>query len=163
MSEYPQDRENVVGHAVRALYTSSSRRSALASLGRACLKLLGISMLALLPVDRIVKPAMAQSICSSNYLCGIWGTLCASGCQGCGTTTSCSSCSTAGGSWTACCPNGSGTTLVTYIDCCTNVQSCAAACAVCTVCHQNPEEQATWCGGFAYYVCTIISLGQSCG
>jgi hypothetical protein len=104
MSEYPQDRESIVDHTLRALYTSSSRRSALASLGRACLKLLGISMLPLLPVDRIVKPAMAQSICTSNYLCGIWGRLCGNGCVGCGTSMVCSSCSAAGSSWTSVAP-----------------------------------------------------------
>lgn len=124
------------------LYTYSSRRSAIVRVGKMCLKALGISMLPLLPVDRIVREADAQSNpCSSWFLCAIYGRLCGAANCSCGTTNSCPSCATSGSFWQKCCQYGSGYSTVQYIDCCSSSQTCVNSCSTCPFALMESKSQ----------------------
>jgi hypothetical protein len=143
---------------LKRLYASSSRRSFVMRCGRFILKVLGISLLPVLPIER---NAEAQTECDGWYLCGIWGRLCQ--CSGCGGTyMSCPSCSSLGPSfWTECCMQSCIIYTVTYRDCCSNSQTCQSNCASCTFCRRGAQEP-SWCHGYSYYVCTVAAIGGEC-
>jgi hypothetical protein len=146
---------------LKTLYERSSRRSAFTKIGTALLRIVGISILPVLPIDRIVSPVLAQSDpCSRWYYCGIYGRLC--NCTGCGGgVTTCPSCASMGSFWTGCCQQGSGLTQVSYIDCCSTDSRCAGNCANCKFCTGSGKQEPAWCGS-SMYVCTIISVGNGC-
>lgn len=141
-----------------------SRRSMLVRTGRFAFSLLGVSLLPLLPVDRIVRMVEAQSGgCGIWELCGMWGRLCNS-CQCCGgTVQACPGCTYQGGFWATCCPvrtsNGTFTgeyRNVKYSDCCgqqgnPNTKGNSNTCLAGEFCRGNgidpPQSQPSWCDG----------------
>ena len=142
---------------LKELYTSSSRRSFVVRCGTSILRLLGISLLPVLPLVRIAK---GQSACGAWFLCGIFGRLCT--CTGCGgTTQSCPSCATKGSFWQECCLQSCEQFSIQYIDCCTNSSSCYTPCSNCEFCERGTSEP-SWCAGYAYYCCTIVKIGEAC-
>src|SRR5947199_6540631 len=106
MDDMPEGYE-LTERLLKRLYVSTSRRSWLVGIGRSVLKVMGVSMLPLLPVDRIVTPADAQTSgpCDYWFLCGIYGCVC--DCSACGGThVTCPSCATkSSGYWDECCLN----------------------------------------------------------
>ena len=143
---------------LREISKRSTRRGVLSSMGRLLLRITGVLILPLLPVDRMVPDAQAQSGCSLWYQCGMCGTLCT--CCG-GTLTQCpGSCPPSGG-WAICCHNTSGQgLLVVYVDCCENGTACMA-CNGCQQCANNCTG-AEWCGdrGRYTYRCTIAKISS---
>ena len=162
MSDKP-DKTDLAESALRALYVASSRRSLLVKIGRGVLKAVGISMLPLLPIGRIVTPAQAQgSVCTTWFLCGIYGRVC--NCSSCGgTLLVCPSCASQdSGYWQACCEDGHGSTWpVNYYDCCTTDSTCVSNCAQCTFC-TNGGEEPPWCGGLQYACTVATTLDSNC-
>ena len=57
-----------------------TRRGVLSRVGRMLLRITGVLIVPLLPVDRMVPDAEAQAPCSNWRLCGLYGRLC--GCCG---------------------------------------------------------------------------------
>jgi methylamine dehydrogenase light chain len=146
---------------LQRLYETSSRRSALTKIGRTLLKIAGISLIPVLPLDRIIPKAEAQApICDHWWYCGIDGWLCT--CAACGGgATSCPSCTTQGSSWCVCCYSGSVYTWMCYIDCCTDSQTCANNCLNnCQFCNPSNEEKPAWCANM--YACTIYKTSGLC-
>jgi len=136
-----------------------SRKGFVAWFGRIVLRAIGISFVSFLPVDRIVQIAKGQTNCFDWTLCGIFGTLCCSGCTGgIGNHATCPTCSTRGsGFWDACCPDNQGfCRLVHYYDCCS---STTCSCPVPPCIHCETKEQPAWCTGNTHYVCTVVLLG----
>jgi len=147
----------------------SSRRGLLAAMGKLALRLAGLSMLPLLPVDRSFA---AVGNCSTDWrLCGMWGNFCKDCCGGTASLTQCPSCTNVGASWSFCCcynPDACTTTCNTiiYTDCCGTksgfTDSQTATCQDSATCHRNPQEQFSWCGATGTYRCTVIGVGASC-
>lgn len=142
-----------------------SRRSMLARAGKFALSALGVSMIPLLPVDRIVPEVEAQGPpgCMKWQLCGMWGRLCRS-CRCCGTSQQfCPGCTFQGGFWATCCPvRTAGGELtgeyrnVKYTDCCGQQGTVASngdanTCDADPFCEGNyidpPEPQGSHCSG----------------
>jgi hypothetical protein len=149
---------------------TTSRRGMLAVAGRTLLKILGISLLPLLPVDRIF--AQNQNCSDDWQYCWQWGAFCAACC---GSSKpyilSCPKCLYAGSSWSHCCcapscPSGKGYT-VSYTDCCGLVpgytQQAANACEG-AWCKRAGVGQPYWCGSefnSATYRCTFTHVDTS--
>lgn len=145
-----------------------SRRGLLATVGKAALRLAGLSILPMLPVDRAFA---AVGNCATDYrLCGMCGNFCKDCCSQTASLYSCPSCTQVGSSWSACCCTSSCPStcrMISYTDCCGTssgfTASQAAACqdsANCT----NGCPQPVWCGGVGgdVYRCTVISVGALC-
>jgi hypothetical protein len=166
-----ESEENGIDRAATLLLTNFSqrfsRRSVLVRAGRIAFSILGVSVIPLLPVDRIVPTAQAQDDgpdCHKWQLCGMWGRLCRA-CRCCGTTQQfCPGCTYQGSSyWATCCPvrTASGEPTgeyrnVKYTDCCGQQGTVEAngdshSCDSGPFCHGNgydpPESQISWCGG----------------
>jgi len=133
----------------------TSRSAFLSRLGKGALKILGISLLPFLPVNRL----QAQDECTVAGYCGLWGTLCT-------VLGQCPTCASSGidaGYWTCCCTLGANSNIVRYIDCCSSDTSChcdspPGGSGPCTTCHNNPNgSQPVWCPTGTSYVCTFIS------
>lgn len=135
-----------------------SRRSMITRVGKLALSLLGVSAFPLLPFDRVMRSAKAQSgTCAQWHLCGINGRLCNSCTCAAGTVQSCPRCTYQGALWRMCCPvrvNGDGAPTgewktVEYIDCCGQQGTCtptnnAGSCDGGTICSNNPGS-GLWC------------------
>ena len=157
-----------------------SRRSVISRLGKAALSALGVSVLPLLPTDRIVRTAEAQTGgCHIWQLCGIWGRLCNT-CRCChGTVQACPSCTYQGSFWASCCPvrtaGGAFTgeyRTVKYTDCCgqqgsTSTNGDSTTCLSGQFCEGNgfepPEGQPPWCDGApGEFRCTHYVVLSAC-
>jgi hypothetical protein len=146
-----------------------SRRGLLATVGKFALRLAGLSMLPLLPVDRSFA---AVGDCAADWrLCGMFGQFCQNCCNQTASLTSCPTCTQVGSSWASCCCNTvnciTSCFMISYTDCCGTASgftdSQAAACQDPTGCHRNPVPQPVWCGGVSgAYRCTVISVGAPC-
>ncbi len=150
---------------LKGLYETSSRRSVLTRIGRGVLRLVGISLLPVLPIDRIVPPSLAADPnCEISELCGIYGRLCwGDSCPNCGGGNArCPSCTSIGSFWVYCCPFGSGQTQYKYSDCCTNDVNCYNNCKTCKQCLNNSKRPDAWCDGYTYYACTIWTTNGLC-
>jgi hypothetical protein len=146
-----------------------SRRGLLAASGRLLLRIAGVSMIPLLPVDRVF--AQSQNCSGDWQYCGQYGNFCKSCCGQSAHVFTCPQCLYTGAAWTRCCcpsnscTNGQGT-LISYKDCC-GVKSgyTSAQTAECTgsFCARN-VLQPTWCGSYpgSTYRCTVISVGAPC-
>jgi methylamine dehydrogenase light chain len=158
-----------------------TRRSMLGRISKFTLTVMGVSVVPLLPLDRVVRSVEAQgSGCQIWQLCGIWGRRCHTCACSSGTNQSCPKCTWQGGSWSSCCPvRTSGGTLtgerrtVQYIDCCgqqgsTSCNGDASTCHAAETCHGNdmdpPQSQQNWCGGTGgnVYRCTHFIVHNPC-
>lgn len=139
----------------------TSRKGFLQASGRIFLRMLGISIIPFLPVDRIVRRAEAADLgCSDWRLEGIYGRICCSRCTGGATSGTCPSCATKGSAWCFCTsPHLGHCITILYWDCCTSTPSTCncPGCAFCT----NNTPQPVWCSGKSY-VCTFIQTKEDC-
>lgn len=143
----------------------TSRRGLFAMAGRLLLRIIGVSLVPLLPVDRVF--AQAQN-CNDPTYCGQWGNFCAACCGQSAQVSSCPACLYPGAAWSACCcfpacPQPVGH-CVSYQDCCGLrpgfTPSQAAACKG-AFCGKNPVPQQFWCGSAgasSTYQCTIVRV-----
>jgi hypothetical protein len=130
----------------------SSRRGVLSKIGRILLRIAGVVVLPLLPVNRIVSNLQAQGTCGEWLYCGMCGTQC--GCCG-GGWTACPTGCPGSGMWSCCCYDGDKGYIINYIDCCEQGTACAS-CNGCPACANNCTGQ-EWCGQGRYtYRCTIV-------
>lgn len=141
-----------------------SRRGLLARVGHLALRISGVMVVPLLPVNRVFAQGFVQG-CSDWRMCGIVGWFCSNCCGESGSYWSCPSClNTSPTGWPACCtnntvcPNYSRTII--YKDCCGDAAG-AAACHG-PSCHGNPDAQSYCTGGQGSYQCTIIQEGSAC-
>ena len=139
-----------------------SRRGVLARLGKLALGALGVSLLPNLPLDRTFVAEAQTGGCTDWRLCGIYGYVCQSCCNGTGSMTSCPSCTTRGSFWSSCCEtlDGCSSKTVSYYDCCGGTDTETANCRG-SHCLNNPEAQPAWCTSGAYR-CTIAVVGSAC-
>ncbi len=142
-----------------------SRRSALMRVGQLLLRLSGLTLIPLLPVDRRFK-ASAQTGCSWQT-CGMCGYLCNTCCNNSGGYSKCPTCAgmVKANAWTGCCYPSvcQPGTVFTYADCCSSNQTSATSCRG-TPCQAAcyPGFPAYCTSGAQYYACTIVTQGQSC-
>jgi hypothetical protein len=145
----------------------TSRRGFVARAGQVMLKILGVSLVPLLPVDRAF--GQSQNCNGDPAYCGQYGAFCKSCCGDPALATSCPRCLFKAHSWTFCCCFGSCPNviqrLVTYYDCC-GVQpgytaSQTAACEG-AWCLRAPPQQ-YWCMPYpnSTYRCTIVSVSST--
>ena len=147
----------------------SSRRGILAAVGKFALRLAGLSILPLLPVDRAFA---AVGNCSGDWrLCGIFGWFCKDCCNDTASLFACPSCTNVGSSWSACCCSYQSCTtscyLMSYTDCCgtksgftdTQTEACQDPNGEC---FNNPIPQPVWCGtGTGTYRCTVLTTSTT--
>jgi hypothetical protein len=167
MNEHQNTESNLderLASYLRGQANSLGRRSALAKVGKILLRLSGLTLIPLLPLDRRFEVS-AQSSCTWQT-CGMCGILCNSCCNNSGGFSRCPTCSgmVTAGSWGGCCyASGacSGTQFY-YADCCTTNQSQANSCKG-TACQAAcyPHFPA-YCASGCYYSCTIVTQGCSC-
>jgi hypothetical protein len=167
-------------HVLEGFSRRVSRRSMISRLGKAALTALGVSVVPLLPLDRIMRTAEAQGTdCNLWQLCGIWGYRCTR-CRCCeGTQQVCPRCMYEGHFWATCCPmrSSDGTFLgkymtVKYTDCCgqqgsVSVNGDANSCDGGEFCHGNnfdpPVRQDSWCAPApGPYHCTHFTVFSEC-
>ena len=154
-----------------------SRRGVLTLVGKTLLRLSGLALIPLLPLDRR-STVYAASSCSWET-CGMCGNFCNTStacCNNSGGFSTCPNCSgmTKGGGWSLCCYN---TALgechcnegyyFTYYDCCAT-GSIVTTCRSSTSCGTHPTGNCTGYGGGVYctggrtYSCTIVVMGGTC-
>ena len=158
-----------------------TRRSMLARVSKFALWVMGVSVVPLLPIDRVMRSVEAQGAgCGIWQLCGIWGRRCNTCACTAGTVQSCPACTFQGTSWRTCCPvrDSSGNVTgerryVDYIDCC-GQQGSASCTGNANTCDASPfcngnglepaEPQPNWCGGVGGNVfhCTHFIVGNTC-
>lgn len=145
-----------------------SRRGLLARFGRLMLTVLGVSVVPLLPVDRIVPEAYAAVPCTDWRLCGLWGRTC-DNCPG-GSLFTCPGGFVEGFSWMYCgCTNPSNGSRhkFEYVDCCVPKGGTPPTCSG-TFCQNHPQgAQPAWCvedddGSKTLYRCTYIQDLGTC-
>jgi hypothetical protein len=154
-----------------------SRRGILATVGRLVLRLTGLVLLPLLPLDRRAN-AQAVGSCSDFTACGMCGYFCKACCGGSiAATEACPSCLNTYSSWTFCCTDpctGLGHS-VTYVDCGSTSRANAAACqatgstATCgngcaALGHPSGPSGATFYNSThdgATYSCTVLVVGAA--
>jgi hypothetical protein len=102
--DHELDRESVDSQAARLLTVwgqRSSRRGLLAIVGKFALRLDRLSMLPLLPVDRVFA---AVADCALDWrLCGMWGRFCKDCCNQTASLYNCPTCTLQGSFWSFCC------------------------------------------------------------
>ena len=141
-----------------------SRRGILGALGRGVLRLVGISLVPLLPVDRRFQ-AEAQGGCPPSA-CGMCGNICNKCCNKTGSSSMCPDCGSTngipnvatGGAWCGCCQGE----YWQYNDCCGNPSYrngcqgtyCGAGCAA--------QGYIAYCPTGSYICTTMICLGRTC-
>ena len=146
-----------------------SRRGVIARVSKAVLKIAGIALVPVLPVDR----AYAQFGCAGDWrLCGMKGFFCNSCCGRPASFSACPPCAgmATGFFWDKCCKNPSTCTctMFRYIDCCSNRGFCTGGTS-------DPSCQCTgaMCGNAAgaiaycpsthrYFRCTIVQQVGAC-
>ncbi len=161
--------DRVFGFLAKKLAERTSRKGFLAQAGSLALKVAGVTLLPLLPIDRIVRDA--EGICSFGVepgcgdwqLCGICGNVCCnnSGCNN-GSKYRCPTCTSREGMWCLCCDAPDGNSYeIKYYDCCeTSGQTNCEGCENCTYCCPRYQPKA-WCYGKDYR-CTIVVTGSRC-
>jgi hypothetical protein len=175
----------VTAKALSTFSQTTSRRGALALGGRLLLRALGVSMIPLLPLDRVFAQNTGgnptDQNCADWQYCGIHGFFCTA-CCGLSTPaiTACPPCTNTTKHWSTCCccdscAAGKGFT-VSYIDCCGLNNPKPPAKPVWTLAQaeacQNKNSNSgapgecknattwNWCGvGGGQYFCTIVSVG----
>lgn len=153
--------DQIEARILSKLAERTSRKGFLAQTGKMMLKVVGISLLPVLPVDRIIRNLEAccpTYYCTGQlwYLCGMNGKICCNitGCLG-GTGTKCPQCATKGsGYWCACCAH----IMVKYYDCCAVAGSCTG-CSNCSPVNCSGVQEA-WCNSGQQYRCTIFQVTQ---
>lgn len=141
-----------------------SRRGWLARLGHLAIRISGVTLLPLLPVDRAAGQVVPPS-CGDWRMCGLWGNVCQSCCGQSAAWYSCPSCTTQGANaWSLCCIDNEvcppTVRNVSYYDCCGG-----ASANGCTGqgCPNNPNPQGNWCAGTGgTYKCTVVWVGANC-
>jgi Methylamine dehydrogenase, L chain len=162
-SNVPLDR--LTREAVIGLSQTSDRRGFLARVGKYLLTICGVTIVPLLPVDRLVEEARAAD-CSDWRLCGIYGHPCDC-CVGGSLTGGCPGTLEEGAEWVVCCtnPTDNSSHLIAYIDCCNVKGHPPPVCDLCGSCYNNSQQPA-WCphlfGKLYIYGCTFITVGESC-
>jgi hypothetical protein len=174
--ENGQPLDLVTARALSAFSNSTSRRGLIVWGGRLFLRVLGISMLPLLPLDRAFAQTAPNQNCQGDWqYCGQHGNFCQVCCGGGPYATGCPPCTNNGGWWAqcCCCPSCSGGYTIWYTDCCGLAQNTkgvtytdaeAAACkgAYC----RNGYGVGYWCsiGGKSQgtYRCTIVQQKTPC-
>lgn len=161
--------DRVYGLLAKKLAERISRKGFLAQTGTMALKVAGVALLPLLPIDRIVKDAEGSCStgvepgCGDWQLCGICGKICcsASGCTN-GSKYRCPTCTSREGMWCVCCDAPDGNSYeIKYYDCCeTQGQSNCSGCSSCSQCCPTHSTKA-WCNG-KQYRCTIVVQGVQC-
>jgi len=143
-----------------------SRRSVLMKVGRILLRLSGLTLIPLLPVDRRFAVS-AQSTCSWQT-CGMCGVLCNNCCSSSGGFSKCPACSgiVKAGVWGGCCyaPGACSGTMFSYADCCTPIFNTATSChgtSCQTACRPNFPHYCSTTSTY-YYACTIVIQGGGC-
>lgn len=139
------------------------RRGVFAAVGRFTLRIAGISLLPVLPVNR----AFAQFACSGWALCNMHGRFCPACCGHGARQSECPSCTVTDLSWTGCCsPDGCTNFLVRYKDCCANA-GVATDCANgswCGIGGSCPDNWPAYCQNNREFRCTIVEVTQTpCG
>jgi hypothetical protein len=136
-----------------------TRRGVIFRVGRILLRITGVGIVPLLPLDRMIPEVEAQSSCTDAHLCGICGRLC--GCCG-GNLYNCPAGCPRTSFWSCCCVYMNPAKIYNYYDCCERNTSNCASCANCTFC-QNNCPQPVWCGDSTLtYRCTSISFAGYC-
>lgn len=144
-----------------------SRRSGLMKIGRILLRLSGLTLIPLLPVDRRFVVS-AQYGCNWQT-CGMCGVLCNTCCNNSGGYSKCPTCSgmVTASAWGACCyeqaGDCSGNTFL-YSDCCTQNSNDAQSCkgtACQTACYPNFPAYCSTIGTW-FYSCTIVTVSGTC-
>ena len=154
-----------------------SRSGILTLVGKTLLRLSGLALIPLLPLDRR-STVYATGSCSWET-CGMCGTMCQTSsacCSNSGGFSSCPNCSgmTKNGGWSLCCYNTAlgechcdAGLMFTYYDCCgtgTIVNTCKSS----VVCQDHPTGNCSGQGEIAYcpsgksYSCTIVVTGGAC-
>jgi hypothetical protein len=146
-----------------------SRRGLLAGAGRLILRLSGLALLPLLPLDR---RANAYTDPCGWQQCGMCGSLCKACCGNTKPTSgpSCPSCLTTYGSWSGCCtdPSCGAKHVVTYTDCgsvnsstalsCRSSSQCGSGCAALG---ETLSNASFYGDPSATYGCTVISVSSA--
>src|ERR1700685_4759353 len=122
-----------------------SRRSVMVTFGKIVLRVLGISLVPLLPLDRRFTLEAQAGTCSASQTCGMCGYFCKSCCGSTSVYSTCPSCLTKRGSWSGCC----GTVTYVYTDCCGTATN-ARACKSSTFCGTYPTGDCVNQGYYAY-------------
>lgn len=148
-----------VEQGTRSMSKRISRRSALSTMGKFLLAVVGAELLSILPVDRqveVVEVSKAASHdCSYWAYCGINAPILCYCCVN--NHCMCPYGTLPLGSWSSCCNNGSGSQFwVTYWDCCASGPSIQCINPNCKC--QNTSNPA-YCTG---YYCTAICIGSAC-
>lgn len=143
--------EEQLERAAVVLGQSTSRRSALATISKAVLGALGLTLVEPVVFDR--RTAGSHN-CGNWKYCGLYGTPCAC-CGSGGTDTKCPTFLTKSSSfWHRCCSGWD----VWYHDCCGS-GSCSAGCHA----HACGPAQQSWCGSTpGAPVCTLAIVAASC-
>jgi hypothetical protein len=138
---------------------STSRRGFLARCGRVILGALGVTAVAMLPIDEIVQDVAALS-CGDYQLCGIYGRVCTC-CNGGNPLNYCPAGTKWYSYWSSCCQQPFppyNRQRYYYWDCCSG----SANCGSCLACYNNSVQPA-WCNGVAgAYRCTAVVAGAYC-
>lgn len=166
--------DSITARALSTFSQTTSRRGALALGGRWLLRALGLSLIPVLPLDRVFAQDSGgnptNQNCADWQYCGIHGYFCQACCGGTSPyITSCPPCTNKTKSWSTCCccdtcAAGKGFT-VSYIDCCGVAKGYTLAQA--QTCQDTAagkcKNAATlnWCGvGGGQYFCTVVSVGS---
>jgi hypothetical protein len=143
----------------------STRRRVFSTMGRILLRITGVTIVPLLPINRMVSEAEAQGVdCNLPEFCGMWGRTCQ--CTGSGGyDNACPNGCPRGGSWADCCWNeADGINYhYRYYDCCESGSMCSGCNDTNCIWCMNKGPQFNWCGNTNLtYRCTIAVLVGTC-
>lgn len=159
----------VATRAISAFTQTTSRRGLLAAGGKLLLRLLGVSLIPLLPFDRAFgQLSPPTQNCKGDWqYCGQHGNFCKACCGQGAAIVACPVCTNTRDSWheCCCCPgcNGGNGYNVHYVDCCgttgtwkkTDAQLCKGDDC------RNTLTFGWWCGTTEAYYCTIVTVDTS--
>jgi len=158
-----EEKDTRITEVLKSFGRTTRRRGFLSQSWKLILRVLGISLVPLLPVDKGLRRVEAANSCDDFQNCGMCGVPCwACGGSAGGCPTGCTS--TLGNTWNACCcPDLGPMQEWRYVDCCGPSSSC-------TSCDSEPEYctggcgipgMTSWCPSGTAYKCTKRAyLGQ---